>query len=452
MPKTYSTPLNTNKETTVVYKTDGSPMIEMAQVEVIVIKGKDEGHSSVLEQSGFVVGTDPSANLRLTDPSVSRRHVELSLDSNGIRVRDLDSTNGTKVGRKRITDGVVDVGTTLVLAETRIELRRMVERYPLPISRRRRFGDLVGNSAAMRQVYALLERAAEVDATVLLEGATGTGKDLAARALHEHSNRAPNQMVIVDCGAVSPTLIEAELFGHEKGAFTSADRERAGAFEQANKGTLFFDEIGELPLSLQPKLLRALESREIQRIGASTRIPVDVRFVAATNRNLKKEVDAGRFREDLYYRLNVFKITMPSLSEHPSDIPLLVKHFLGAHGDATLSGEILQRMVQLDWPGNVRELRNAVERAVILSQRHPPSFPPNNSGQPVFSEIDLDTNKPFKELKAELIDSFEKRYLSEVIRRNKGNISASARQSGIDRKHLERLVRKHSIEVRGKKK
>jgi DNA-binding NtrC family response regulator len=258
-----------------------------------------------------------------------------------------------------------------------------------------------------------------------------------------------NPFRIVDCGAVSPTLIEAELFGHEKGAFTSADRERPGAFEQAHTGTLFFDEIGELPLDLQPKLLRALETREVQRIGGSERVPVDVRFVAATNRDLQVAVKKGTFREDLFYRLNVFKITMPPLRERRDDIKLLVDHFLKPAGCAPLSDEIINRMVQMEWPGNVRELRNAVERAVLLAKGEPTPLPQTEGGGD-FSELEFDSNKPFKALKAGLIESFEKSYLERVLQRNNGNISASARQSGIDRKHLERLIKKHDIKVRKK--
>ncbi|MCP4675674.1 MAG: sigma 54-dependent Fis family transcriptional regulator [Deltaproteobacteria bacterium] len=432
------------RETTLVYGEDGSPLVEQVQVEVFVGAGPDSEKSAILGEKGLVIGTHKKASFHLKDRSVSRRHAELSLAEDGVRVHDLGSTNGVLVGGSRITDAVVPLGSTLVLGETELEIREMVERYPLPLSRRRRFGDLIGSSAAMRQVYALLERAAEVDMTVLIEGETGTGKELAARALHDYSTRASGPYQIIDCGAVSPTLIEAELFGHEKGAFTSADRDRTGAFEEANGGTLFFDEIGELPLNLQPKLLRALENRVIQRIGSSKRVPVDVRFLAATNRNLEEEVKRGRFREDLYYRLNVFKVNMPALREHRDDIPRLVKHFLGPFGNVRLSEEIVNRMVQLDWPGNVRELRNAVERAVVLARNDSKKDPAEESDQG-FTDIDLDVNRPFKDLKANLVSSFEKTYINKVLKRNNGNISASARQSGIDRKHLERLIRKHGI-------
>lgn len=442
-------------ETTVIYEEDGSALIEITQVELLVSSGPDAGKSAVLPKYALTVGTHPDAGFRLSDPAVSRRHLELIPEGEGVRVRDLDSTNGTFVRGNRIAEAVVGLSSTVRVGETSIELRKLVDRHPLPLSRRRRFGGLVGSSGAMRQVYALLEAAAESEVTVLLGGETGTGKELAARALHDQSQRAAGAFVVVDCGAISATLIESELFGHKKGAFTSADRERIGAFELASGGTLFFDEIGELPLNLQPKLLRALENREIQPVGGQKRVSVDVRFVAATNRDLAEEVRRGNFREDLYYRLNVFKIIMPALRDHREDIPDLIKHFLAAHPKVSLSNEIIRQMTDADWPGNVRELRNAVERAVLLSRgagaRGPAAEEPRESEPPSSAksvEASIDTSRPFKELKADLVDSFEKSYIEKILEENGGNISASARQAGVDRKHLERLVRKHGIEIK----
>jgi len=439
-------------DTTLTYEKNGSPVIEESHVELVVASGPDADRTEILPAGGIVVGTGPSAGMRLTDPSISRRHVELTPVEDGILVKDLGSTNGTRAGGSRIAEAVVPLGTVLVLGKTEIDTARVVERHPLPLSRRRRFGDLLGSSAAMRQVYALLERASEVDVTVLIEGETGTGKELAARALHANSSRSHEPFHIVDCGAVSPTLIEAELFGHVKGAFTGADRDRPGAFELANRGTLLFDEIGELPLGLQPKLLRALESREIRRIGGTARIPVDVRFAAATNRKLADEVKRGRFREDLFYRLNVFRITMPPLREHREDIPTYVEHYLAPQGGSALSEEFVARMKQLDWPGNVRELRNAVERAVVLARGGPPSSLPDEATAPADPAEDaaraVDVSRPFKEVKAEMVAEFERRYLEEALKESSGNISAAARNSGIDRKHMERLIRKHRIKAR----
>lgn len=435
-----------NRETTVIYGDDGTPLIEKFRVELIVSEGVDIEKRAVLEDTPLIIGTHGLADFSLSDPSVSREHVELRLTPEGIRVRDLGSTNGTFVGGSRIAKGSIPIGSTLIIGETHIELCHLRELIPIPMSRRRRFGDMIGSSGPMRLAYALLERAASVDMTVLIEGETGTGKELAARALHDHSKRASGPFIVVDCGAVSPSLIETELFGHERGAFTSADRDHKGAFEQAHGGTLFFDEIGELPLNLQPKLLRAIESREVQRIGGSHRETVDVRFVAATNRSLKKEVSKGTFRNDLYYRLNVFRITLPPLRERREDIPTLIKHFLGPYGGASLPDDIVNRMTQLDWKGNVRELRNAVERAIVLAEAN--IIVPARDSSPALEDMELDISRPFKDLKAEIVDGFEKNYIGKVLKANGGNISASARQSGIDRKHLERLIRKHGIDVR----
>jgi DNA-binding NtrC family response regulator len=441
-------------DTAVTYQQDGSPLIEEHRIEVMVTEGVDVDQSAPLPEQGLIVGTSSQAGFRLKDPSVSRKHVQLIPEQDGIRVRDLESTNGTMVGGSRIGEALVPLGTALVLGKTKLELVRVVERHPLPLSRRRRFGELLGSAAPMRQVYALLERAAEAEVTVLIEGETGTGKELAARAVHQHSSRSGHPFNIVDCGAVSPTLIEAELFGHVRGSFTGADRDRAGAFELAHQGTLFFDEIGELPLALQPKLLRALETREVRRIGGTSQIPVDVRFVAATNRNLAEEVKRGRFREDLFYRLNVFRVVMPPLREHREDIPLLVRHFLEPLSDSPLSEELLGRMSQLEWPGNVRELRNAVERAVVLARGEKASRTASGTGaaggggetDPL--PLEVDASRPFKEVKAEVVSRFERAYLEQVLERSGGNISAAARDAGIDRKHMERLIRKHGVEIK----
>ena len=440
-------------DTAISYGVDGLPLVEEIRVQLKVTKGVDSGRTMMLPREGVVVGAGADAGFKIEDASVSRKHVELVPVPGGVHVVDMGSTNGTVFEGVRISEKVVPLGSTLTLGKAKIELVRLVDSQVLPLSRRRKFGELIGSSEIMRRAYALLERAAEVDITVLLEGETGTGKELAAKAIHRNSVRGPRNFHIVDCGAVSPTLIEAELFGHVRGSFTGADRDRTGAFELAHQGTLFFDEIGELPLPLQPKLLRAIETREVRKIGGSARIPVDVRFVAATNRNLFEEVKKGRFREDLYYRLNVFKIVLPPLREHRDDIPLLVKHFLGIVGGSPLSEEILERMMQMDWPGNVRELRNAVDRAMVLAReekRDDVATSPGESGDEVtdLSGVKVDTTRPFKEVKAEIVARFELSYLEQVLDRTGGNISAAARESGIDRKHMERLIRKHHIDIK----
>ncbi len=448
------TPMTEVGDTAVKYGDDG-PLIEEVRIQLSVTKGPDVERNVLLPRSGIIVGTGSDATFKLNDTSVSRKHVRLVPVPEGILVTDLDSTNGTVYEGKKVGQEIVPPGANLVLGKTILSLIRTVDTSPLPLSRRLKFGELIGQSATIRQTYALLERAAEVDVTVLIQGETGTGKELAARALHRHSSRASKSFQIVDCGAVSPTLIEAELFGHVRGSFTGADRDRSGAFELAHQGTLFFDEIGELPMALQPKLLRALENREVRRIGGSVRIPVDARFIAATNRDLAEEVKKGRFREDLYYRLNVFKITMPPLREHREDIPLLVNSFLDKQGAHPLSDEMLERMTQLDWPGNVRELRNAVDRAVVLARgekRGAVDSPVVSDNEPPedIAKLSIDASRPFKEVKAEIVSRFERSYLIQVLDRTRGNISAAAREAGIDRKHMERLIRKHDIDVRSR--
>ena len=442
-------------ETAVRYDKTGAALVDEIRVQLKVVAGVDAGRTVLLPRTGVVVGAGSDAGFKLEDPSVSRKHVRIIPVPEGVQVVDLESTNGTVFKGARISDQVIPLGSTLKLGKTKVELVKQIDSQPLPLSRRRKFGDLLGSSDAMRRIYSLLERASEVDVTVLLDGETGTGKELAARAIHRNSPRAQRSFQIVDCGAVSPNLIEAELFGHVRGSFTGADRDRAGAFELAHQGTLFFDEIGELPLSLQPKLLRAIETREVRRIGGSTRIPVDVRFVAATNRDLMKEVKAGRFREDLYYRLNVFRISMPSLRDHRDDIPLLVSHFLEVTGAPALSEDLLSRMMQLDWPGNVRELRNAVDRAVVLARgeqvKSTQQLPCEGADEADgMASLHVDSTRPFKEVKAEVVSRFERAYLVQVLDRTHGNISAAARESGIDRKHMERLIRKHDIDVRSR--
>lgn len=451
------TPMTDIGDTAVKYGQDG-PFLEEVKVRLVVTKGVDKERSVLLPRAGVIIGTGSDATFKLKDTSVSRKHAKLVPVPEGVLIRDLDSTNGTVFENRKINQEILPLGATVALGKTRIELLRTVEASPLPLSRRLKFGELIGQSAAIRQIYSLLERASEVDVTLLLEGETGTGKELAARAVHRHSSRASKRFQVVDCGAVSPTLIEAELFGHVRGSFTGADRDRSGAFELAHQGTLFFDEIGELPLSLQPKLLRALETREVRRIGGSVRIPVDARFIAATNRNLLDEVKKGRFREDLYYRLNVFKVTMPPLREHREDIPLLVRHFLEAQGAPPLSDEMLERMTQLDWPGNVRELRNAVDKAVVLARGEKRSavvstgigMVEDEEPQEDIAKLSIDATRPFKEVKAEIVSRFERSYLIQVLDRTRGNISAAAREAGIDRKHMERLIKKHDIDVKSR--
>jgi len=315
----------------------------------------------------------------------------------------------------------------------------------------------------MRQIFGILERVSKTQATVIIEGETGTGKELVARAIHTNSPRKDKPFIVFDCSSVAPNLIESELFGHTKGSFTGALKDRLGAFEAANGGTIFLDEIGELSMDLQPKLLRALEQREIKRVGSTRAINLDVRVVTATNRNLKEEVKASTFREDLYYRLSVVKIQVPSLREKLEDIPLLVEKILSVarfnrKGDgsfyvARIEDDALKMLQRYQWPGNVRELTNILERAVSFSEN---GVVKGVHLQYVFSEVEtgeeatvrlqgIAMDRPFKEAKQAVVEEFEKEYLQDLLQRNNGNVSKAAREAKIDRKHLRNLLIKYEI-------
>jgi transcriptional regulator with GAF, ATPase, and Fis domain len=325
------------------------------------VVGQDAGREIVAKEGRVVVGTAEGAGLRLGDPTVSGYHLELEVVSGGVAVRDLGSKNGTRLGGVLVREIVVRDAVELDLGDSRVRLVLGDDRAAVPLSKASSFHGLIGASPAMRAVYHVLENAAPTSAPVLVLGESGTGKELAARAIHAASPRARGPFKVVDCGGLTPTLIESELFGHERGAFTGADRERAGAFERADGGTLFLDEIGELPLALQPKLLRALAEGEVRRIGSSRIRRVDVRIVAATNRDLRREINAGNFRADVFYRIAVVQVKMPALRDHLEDLPLLVASILQSlepGGEASPVDVDIEQLHRHPWPGNVRELRN----------------------------------------------------------------------------------------------
>lgn len=315
------------------------------------------------------------------------------------------------------------------------------------------FHALVGRSPPMRGVYRLLEKAAAVDATVLLTGETGTGKELAARAVHYHSQRRERRFVPVNCGALPAELVESELFGHARGAFTGAATAKAGLFEEAQGGTLFLDEVGELPLPAQVKLNRALQEKEIRRVGDTRPIPVDVRVIAATHRNLREEAREGRFREDLFYRLNVFAITLPPLRDRLEDVPLLAGHFLAKHARAlrrTLRGfspEALRTLAAQRWPGNVRELENVVERAVAVAGGDvvaPEDLPPDLAPRPP-AAAGVRAALPYRDAVAEARDRVSRDYLVALMTEFGGNVTRAAERAGVERESLHRLLRRYGL-------
>ncbi len=427
---------------------------------LLVISGKARGNRATV--SGLLrIGKAPDNDLVLPDASVSRYHCEVEAGAHGMVVRDLGSTNHTRIGRSKIQTATLEPGATLTVGDVELTLAPEDNRLKVLPSESSRFGAAVGPSLAMRQVFGLLERIAGTDATVLLEGETGTGKDVLARSIHERSPRCDRAFVVVDCGAVSYNLIESEFFGHERGAFTGAVQGRAGAFETVGGGTLFLDEIGELPLDVQPKLLRVLETGEYRRVGGNRVARSEARVIAATKRDLKLEVERGKFREDLYFRLAVVPVTVPPLRQRREDIPALVECFLKLARerdprlvDLQLGQDTLSGLMAHDWPGNVRELRNVLERASYIA---------STSEEPELRLVDMpvlaqgarqgawqfDENESYGQTRNAFEQEFEQRYVSWLLEKHDGNVSAAARAAKMDRKHLHELARRHGLRSRG---
>jgi transcriptional regulator with PAS, ATPase and Fis domain len=335
----------------------------------------------------------------------------------------------------------------LVLGATTLRITASREAVSADQPERDRFSLMVGSSRAMRRVFAQLERAAATDATVLLLGETGTGKEVAAESIHCESPRSDGPFIVVDCGAIPPELLESELFGHERGAFTGAVKSREGAFQAANGGSIFLDEIGELPKDLQPKLLRVLARKAVKPVGRETYVDVDVRVIAATNRDLREEVNTDRFRGDLYYRLAVVEINLPPLRDRLDDLGPLVERILGelpaSDSDKArlTSPGFLDGLAQHRWPGNVRELHNYVERCLALGDQpaHADAFAAPRSADP---EMRIDLSRPFRETRDEWTARFERAYLTALLDHHGGNIRAASRASGIDRVQMYRILRR----------
>jgi transcriptional regulator with GAF, ATPase, and Fis domain len=437
-------------------------ILELARCALTVLSGPDRGHERMIDRDLFRIGKSPENDFVLSDTTVSRTHCEIVREPKGYLLRDLGSTNGTLLDGAEIKEAWLKPGAVITVGKVEIKVRPFSERIELMPSEKADFGGAVGRSLAMRAIFGLLERLGPTDATVLLGGETGTGKDVLARAIHASSPRRAKPFVVVDCGAVVGTLIESELFGHEKGAFTGATGTRQGAFEMANGGTLFLDEIGELPLDLQPKLLRALEQRAFRRVGGNKEIRVDIRVVAASKRNLKMEVARGKFREDLYFRLAVVPIELPALRERREDVPLLAERLLvdlarsEGKPPLTLSRDALEALVGHDWPGNVRELRNVLERSAYLARAQGLSEIPggalpmavpraqvDEAGSLVPREFD--PARSYRDTRAEWEASFEKAYVTWLLDRHHGNVSAASRAADMDRKYLYKLARKHGV-------
>jgi transcriptional regulator with PAS, ATPase and Fis domain len=436
--------------------TRSGPALEKARYErtrVAVTRGPNTG--LVVEAAGrtLLVGTADECDLVLTDDTVSRRHCEIELTETGFRVRDAGSTNGVRCAGLRVFDVTSAEPIELSLGETTLAVTPLAQTEDRERVIAQRFGDLLGASRKMRELFAELERLAKTSLSVLIEGETGTGKDLVAESIHRHSPRADGPYVVFDCSAVAPTLVESELFGHERGAFTGAASARSGVFEEAHGGTLFLDEIGELPKDLQPKLLRALEKREVKRLGARRAEAVDVRVVAATNRNLGAEIRAGNFREDLYYRIAGTRVFVPPLRERAEDIPMLIDHFLALEAPQVSRASIPQQVWDMfsahRWPGNVRELRNAVQRLVVM-----PELAVHASDEAANARATTPGGalgqvlEPLRVARRAAADAFERTYLRMLLERTQGNVTRAAAIAEVSRQMVQKLMRKHALSER----
>ncbi len=438
---------------TVILYEDGIPQSILVQkCRIIVVEGPRQGDEIIVEKDRFTMGGFEENDVAFKDATMSGKHCEVTLMATGYFIRDLESTNGTMVQGVRISEAFLNHGAEVKLGKTKFIFCPLKEATEIQLSPKRASGKLIGESIPMRRLYNALDQYADSDATVLIGGPTGSGKEVLAEEIHRLSSRKDKPFVVVDCTALSHGVIESELFGHAKGAFTNAHAARIGAFEHADGGTIFLDEIADMSLELQPKLLRVLEKREVRPLGSNSLKKIDVRIISATNKKLEREVNAGRFREDLYYRLSVVKLELPPLRQRKEDIPLLAFHFLKelAGNDAEKRvdlNRVLGMFNQYDWPGNVRELRNAVERFHLSRDGQidlvPQSFDDLDKTQT--TENPARTDIPFKIAKSELITRFEKDYLDALLSKNNWNVSQAAREAEIERAYLQRLIKKYDL-------
>ena len=461
--------------TQIAYAVDGGTTLHLRKCKLAMEDEAGARNDRVFDQAVVTIGAMDDNDLVVEDDTVSRYHCRIYQEGNAYVLHDLGSTNGSFINKVRIKEGYLKPGCTVQLGKTTLSFNSYEDQVRIAPSVNDRFGSIIGNNVKMREVFGILEKIAPTDTTVVIEGETGTGKEVFARTVHDSSLRADKPFVVFDCSAVPDNLIESELFGHEKGSFTGAIMARQGLFEMANGGTIFLDELGELTLELQPKLLRVLETREVRRVGGTRSMKVDVRVIAATNRKLEEEVRAGRFRQDLFYRLSVVRLFLPALRERREDITLLVRHFLregkfnrdadGKLRIATLSRPALEAMTAYDWPGNVRELMNVVERACSFAETSAieladlPEYlrgsehmqrlgqlKPLLLAEAAAEGLDVDGISTFKEAKEKWISAFERDYIFNLLEKNDFNISHAAREAEIDRKYFRKLMKKYGIE------
>ncbi len=422
-----------------------------------ITSGPDKGKRVVLDgrsTTRALVGQSEVCDVRLADREVSRRHAAFDHLGSSLRLTDLGSTNGTFVDRVRVVEALLTGGEMVRVGSSVLRIddadadssQAPSSSSPSVAPRPTGFGRVVGASRALVALYPLFERLAAATVPVVIEGETGTGKEALAEALHEMGPRAKRPFIIFDCTAVPPALIESELFGHERGAFTGATGSRRGVFEQAHGGTLFIDEIGDLELSLQPKLLRAIERSEIRRVGGDGWISVDVRIVSATRRDLDREVEEGRFREDLFHRLAVARVELPPLRHRQGDVRVLAPHFWQQLGGdpAQLTEPLLTRWEAATWPGNVRELRNAVARQIALGDLGQPAVSASlesaaGGGWTALVEELVRAKLPFPLARDRVLELFTEHYVSHLLGLHGDNVARAAAASGIGRRYFEKL-------------
>jgi DNA-binding NtrC family response regulator len=453
--------LHITQTRTLVVPGEKTTLLKLRRCRLTVAQGPDAGKEMVTDKERVRIGAHNTNDMVLTeDRTASRHHFEIQYTERGYLLVDLNSTNGTFLDGRRVERAYMTAGSQVRAGSSTITFVPLDEEVTVEPDTEGQLGGMVGQSVKMRQIFGLIRKIAPMDVSVIVQGETGTGKELVARAIHENSSRRKGPMVVLDCGAIPPNLIESELFGHEKGAFTGAVSSRPGAFERADGGTIFLDELGELRLDLQPKLLRVLENREVRRVGGNDVVEVNVRVIAATNRDLVKEIQSGNFREDLYFRLSVINIQLPPLRQRREDIPQILRRALAdpelvqKHGRKRFSPEALSVLTAYNWPGNVRELINVLSHVLTFSEGEEilvNNLPARVQGQQKEAPVPFNEHLSFKDAKEQLLENFEREYIGSLLKRCEGNISRAARESGLHRKSIERLVKKYQLDARSMK-
>ncbi|MHB8876267.1 MAG: sigma 54-interacting transcriptional regulator [Myxococcaceae bacterium] len=435
---------------------DGQPSrVQVREWTIEVVGGPDKG-KKVKTLDGLIrVGSDPTNDLVLSDPTVSRRHLEVERAAKGLLLKDLGSRNGTWVDGRQTLQAYLEPGDKVTLGKTKLAVKQDAKGTDVELAGGESFGELVGVSDSMRAAFAELRRCAREDMNLLIEGETGTGKELAARAVHAHSARRHGPFKVVDCNLITEDMAERELFGHLKGAVPVTDTSAPGVFEAAQGGTIFLDEVAELPPSLQPKLLRVLESREVHRLGEGKNRELDVRIIASTSKNLDEEVRQNRFRSDLFFRLAVARVRLPPLRTRRQDIPLLAQHLLATIGTRfELSAQTLSLFEGYEWPGNVRELRNVIERGALMQETGNTSWldflanPPKKGEAPTRTGVDLAANLPYHEAKDRVLADFERIYFAEVMKQAAFDMKVAEQKTGLSMQSLYRLLKKNGLRLK----